>query len=61
MYWQKSEVMKIASVNELVIEKLIISTRQNIHLSFWGLGNIERQRDFIVTNVFSIEAIQLKQ
>lgn len=40
--------------------KIDNSTRQNIHLSFWGLGNIERQKDFIVTNVFSIEAIQIQ-
>lgn len=31
-------------------------TRQNLHLSFWGLGSIERQRDFIVSNVYSTEA-----
>ncbi|KAL4706389.1 hypothetical protein ACJJTC_004159 [Scirpophaga incertulas] len=31
-------------------------TRQNIHLSFWTLGSIDRQRDFIVSNVLSSEA-----
>ncbi|KAJ0174387.1 hypothetical protein K1T71_010533 [Dendrolimus kikuchii] len=36
--------------------KIDNTIRQNIHLSFWGLGSIERQRDFIVSNVFSTEA-----
>ncbi|CAF4948439.1 unnamed protein product [Pieris macdunnoughi] len=36
--------------------KIDNSTRKNIHLSFWGLGSIERQRDFIVSNVVSTEA-----
>lgn len=36
--------------------KIDNSTRQNIHSSFWSLGSLDRQRDFIISNVSSTEA-----